>query len=157
MRRTDKEIKESGSIDRIIAQAQVCRLGLARENTPYIVPVSFGYDGKYIYFHSALEGMKIDFLLANPKVCFELEHEVNVVPNDTSPCNWTFSFYSIIGFGTVEEISDIETKTDGLNQIMKHYSGREWDFNEQQLKKIRVWRIAVEQITGKQSKDKSMT
>ena len=58
MRRTDKEITDQDLISRVIQNAQVCRLGLARDNIPYILPVSFGYDGKAIYFHTAKEGRK---------------------------------------------------------------------------------------------------
>ena len=32
--------------------AQICRLGLCKDNRPYIVPVNFGYDGEHIYFHT---------------------------------------------------------------------------------------------------------
>jgi nitroimidazol reductase NimA-like FMN-containing flavoprotein (pyridoxamine 5'-phosphate oxidase superfamily) len=50
MRRKDREIQSRDVIDEIIAQAEVCRLGLSRDNRPYIVPVSFGYDGRCLYF-----------------------------------------------------------------------------------------------------------
>jgi hypothetical protein len=40
MIRKDKEIMDRKLISRIIKNCQVCRLGLAKDNTPYIVPVS---------------------------------------------------------------------------------------------------------------------
>jgi uncharacterized protein len=154
MRRKDKEIQDQDLVGQIIAKAQVCRLGLCRDGMPYIVPLSFGYDGQFIYFHTAREGMKLDFIAANNQVCFELEHDVKVVPNDNTACKWSFSFYSVIGFGKVEEITASHLKPYALNQIMKKYSNREWDFDEQLLEKIRLWRLAIEQITAKGSKDK---
>jgi uncharacterized protein len=154
MRRNDKEILDKNIIAQIIHQAQVCRLGLCRDGQPYIVPLSFGYDGQSIYFHTALEGRKIDFMTANPRVCFELEHDVKVLPHDTVACQWTFSFYSIIGFGTVTEITASPLKAAALNQIMQKYSGRAWEFNDQQLAKTRLWRLAIDQISCKASKDK---
>jgi uncharacterized protein len=154
MRRKDKEIQDNDLIDQIISKAQVCRLGLCKDNRPYIVPVSFGYDGGSIYFHTAGEGMKLEFIASNNQVCFELEHDVKVVPND-SACNWSFSFYSVIGFGTVEEITDSSHKMHALGQIMKHYAANsEWEFNGPLFDKIRVWRISIEAMTGKRSKDK---
>ncbi len=154
MRRTDKEIKDDLLIERIMSEAQVLRLGLCRDNRPYVVPLSFGYDGGFIYFHTAVEGRKLDYIAANNRVCFELEHEVKVSPKDDAACGWSFSFYSVVGFGTVEEITDPPGKTRALNHVMKHYSGREWDFNEESLEKTRLWKISVEQMTGKRSKDK---
>jgi uncharacterized protein len=157
MRRSDKEITSEQLIGQIMAQAQVCRLGLCKDKTPYIVPLSFGYDGTCLYFHSAPEGMKIDFMTANDRVCFELEHEVKLVPHDSNPCQWSFSFFSVIGFGRIEEVTDSERRVYALNQIMRHYSGREWAFSEPSLDKIRLWCVVIEQITGKQSKDKTTT
>jgi nitroimidazol reductase NimA-like FMN-containing flavoprotein (pyridoxamine 5'-phosphate oxidase superfamily) len=157
MRRTDKEIADPTLISLIIDQAQICRLGLAKDNIPYVLPVSFGYDGKAIYFHTAKEGRKIDFMTANARVCFEFEHGVQLVRNDSNPCKWTFSFQSVIGYGTVQELTEPSEKRDGLNQMMKHYSGRGWPFTREDLEAIRVWRIGIESLTGKQSKDKMVS
>jgi nitroimidazol reductase NimA-like FMN-containing flavoprotein (pyridoxamine 5'-phosphate oxidase superfamily) len=154
MRRKDKEIQSKDLIEQVIVKAQVCRLGLCQDNMPYIVPVSFGYDGVSIYFHTATEGMKLDYIAANKKICFELEHDVRVIPDQNEACKWSFSFYSVIGFGRVEEIVDPQRKVYAFNQIMQHYSDREWNFNENLVEKVRLWRISIEQISGKQSKDK---
>jgi uncharacterized protein len=156
MRRKEKEIQDRNQIDQIIAQAQVCRLGLSSANRPYIVPVSFGYDGQMIYFHTASEGMKIDYIASNPQVCFEFEHDVRVVASEHSACKWTVSFYSVIGFGTVVEFTDPEQKRHALNQIVEHYSGHgDWEFNPQALDSTRIWGVTVESISGKQSNDKA--
>lgn len=157
MRRTDKEITERVLMSQIINNAQVCRLGLAMGNTPYVLPVSFGFDGNAIYFHTAQEGRKIMFLAANSQVCFEFEHGVEVVRHDTNPCQWTFSFQSVIGYGTVVELTTTTEKVEGLNHIMRHYSGRAWPISAEDVQNTRVWRIAIESLTGKQSKDKAET
>lgn len=157
MRRADKEITERVLISQIINDAQVCRLGLAMGNTPYIVPVSFGFDGHAIYFHTAKEGRKIVFLAANSRVCFEFEHGVEVIRHDSNPCKWTFSFQSVIGYGTVLELMNAAEKVEGLNHIMRHYSGRAWPIRATDIEDTRVWRIAIESLTGKQSKDKTDT
>ncbi len=154
MRHKKREIQDTALIEEIIAKAEVCRLGLCKDDMPYIVPVSFGYDGSFIYFHTAAEGMKIDYIAANNQVCFELEHDVRVIPDDNAACKWSMSFYSVIGFGTVEEITESHIKIYALGQIMRHYSKQEWDFDEQIVEKTRLWRIEIERIAGKQSKDK---
>ena len=155
MRRKDKEILQPELVWQIIDAAQVCRLGLCKDNIPYIVPVSFGYDGTALYFHTAVDGRKIEFITANNQVCFEIEHEVVVVPNAERACGWSFSFSSIIGYGTVEELIEDSDRTRGLQLVMHHYSGRgDWEFQGQHLQNVRVWRIRIEQLSGKQSKDK---
>jgi len=49
-------------IDEIIDKADVLHLAMADGNVPYVVPLSFGYDGCNIYFHCAKEGLKLDFI-----------------------------------------------------------------------------------------------
>jgi nitroimidazol reductase NimA-like FMN-containing flavoprotein (pyridoxamine 5'-phosphate oxidase superfamily) len=154
MRRADKQIQDPALITEVIAKAQVCRLGLCMDGQPYVVPLSFGYDGTCIYFHTAGEGMKLDYLAANSRVCFELEHDVRILPSQSDACAWAFSFYSVIGFGTAEEILDPGAKRDALNWIMRQYSGTAWDLRDQAVAPVRVWRIRIEQMTGKRSKDK---
>jgi len=151
MRRRDKEICTREEIDAVIRAADVCRLALARGNEPYLVPVSFGYDGKALYIHTAAKGRKIDFIEANNRVCFELEADVALVGNEGEACEWTFSFQSVIGYGTVRELTRPEEKKHALNRIMRHYSGREWEIPENRAATTRVWRIDIESVTGKRS------
>lgn len=153
MRRKDKEIMSIDKISQIIKKCQVCRLGMSQDDMPYIVPVSFGYDGKTLYFHTALEGKKIDILTVNQNVCFEFEAGVQVIANETTACSWSFSFQSVIGFGKVEELSSPEDKSKGLTHIMAHYSEQEWGLNKLPLTSLRVWAIHIEKMTGKQSPD----
>ncbi len=154
MRQHKREIQDKALIEEIMAKADVCRLGLCKDGIPYIVPLSFGYDDSFLYLHTAAEGMKIDYMTANSRVCFELEHDVRVIPDDNAGCKWSMSFYSVIGFGSVEEITDYPLKVDALNHIMKHYSNREWTFDDRIVEKTRLWRIAIESLTAKQSKDR---
>jgi len=157
MRRRDKEITDRELISKIIRDSKVCRLGLAKNNDPYVVPVSFGYDGTSIIFHTASEGKKIDYINANNSVCFEFEDEVQVVPDEISPCKWTFSFQSVIGYGKINELVEANEKINWLNLIMKQYSDKEWPIDPKKLKSVRVWKITINRIAGKQSKDKNTT
>ena len=152
MRRKDREIQDRTEIDQIIDAALVCRLGLCKDGLPYVVPISFGYDGQNIYFHGAGEGTKIDYMKANPHVCVEFEGDVRLTADEHNACGWSVSYRSVIGHGTVTEISSPDAKLAALNQIMKHYSGREsWAFDSGQLARTRTWSIAIEDITGKHS------
>lgn len=157
MRRVDKEIRDPEIISQIISQSQVCRLGLAKDNVPYIVPVSFGYDGTALYIHTARTGRKIEFIEANPHVCFECEQGVALKPHDRDPCHWTFSFQSVIGYGVIRELTDPVEATAALQLIMGQYSERQWSFTEESIAPLRVWKIMIESVTGKQSKDKAVS
>ena len=103
MRRLDKEIEIRSEIDKIIHGCQICHLGFAMDGEPYVVPVSFGYDGVALYFHTAREGRKIDFISSNPRVCLQFERDVNLERSEADACEFTFSFESVIGYGDVVE------------------------------------------------------
>ena len=62
MRRSEQEITNRAEIEEIISKAQVCRIALSENDTPYIIPVCFGCEGDALYFHSAKMGRKLDIL-----------------------------------------------------------------------------------------------
>jgi nitroimidazol reductase NimA-like FMN-containing flavoprotein (pyridoxamine 5'-phosphate oxidase superfamily) len=151
MRRADKNIRSKDEINEIIRGSQVCRIAMATNNMPYMVPVSFGYDGESIYIHTAREGKKLDIFIENNNVCFEFERNVNLYKDPENACEWSFSFESVIGFGNIFELESPEDIINGLNQIMSQYSGKEWNFREEKLNNVRVWRIKINSVTGKRS------
>jgi uncharacterized protein len=153
LKRKDKEITDRQLMDRIIAGCQVMRLGLAKDNVPYIVPLSFGYDGSALYFHTAKAGHKLDIIADNPAVCFEFEQGVTLKPHPSDPCDWTFSYQCVMGNGVVSELVDFEEKNAGLLQVMRQYAPGEWSFTRPSVDAIRVWKVEIESMTGKQSKD----
>jgi len=157
VRRQDKAISSREEIDRIIRSALVCRIAFADGDEPYMVPLSFGYDGDAVYIHTAKTGRKLDFIDANNRVCFELEANVSLQTDEGDACKWTFAFESVIGYGTITELTTPEEKSHGLNQIMLHYSGREWNIDASATATTRVWRIDIESVTGKRSMEKPAT
>jgi len=151
MRRSDREIESREEMDKIIRGSHVCRIALAMDNMPYIVPVSFGYDGESIFIHTAKEGKKINIIKYNNNLCFEFERNVKLFSDPDNACKWTFSYESVIGFGKIYELELLEQRENGLNKIMSQYSGKEWVFGEDKLKNIRVWKIEIKSIAGKRS------
>lgn len=153
MRRKDKLVTDKKILHEVIHKAQVCRLGLADGATPYIVPLSFGFDGTYIYIHSATEGRKVDILRKNKRVCVEFEQDV-VLLKGKKACNYSFRYLTVICDGIAEPVDDVDEKRSALNQLVKHYNS-EWtsySFTEQELASVLVFKITVEEMTGKVSK-----
>jgi len=118
LRRADKEIADRGEIDKILRKATVCRLGLVDNAIPYVVPLSFGYEGNTLYFHSAREGKKVGLLKRNAAVCFEFDVDVEPVRSETS-CGWTMRYRSVIGSGTASFVEDPGAKSAALETIMR--------------------------------------
>lgn len=151
MRRHDKQIAERTEINELIHGAEVCHLGLIVDGEPYVVPISFGYDGAALYFHTAPIGRKIAGLEADARICFQLERQVELLTDPRDPCRFSFAFESVIGWGRVAELHDPAAKQAGLNRIMRHYSGREWRLPAPAVAGTRVWRLEIDELTGKRS------
>lgn len=155
MRRKDKEITDIADIEAILNTAQVCRIGISGPQHPYIVPVIFGYYDKHLFVHSANQGLKLVLLRKNPKICFEIDMEVEIV-KDERACNFGTTYKSIIGFGTALFVEDTADKIEGLNRIMEKYStGKKFHYDQSKIDKIVVLKIRIESMTGKTSGKKS--
>jgi nitroimidazol reductase NimA-like FMN-containing flavoprotein (pyridoxamine 5'-phosphate oxidase superfamily) len=85
-------------INNILSSQVVGRLACTDGKQPYIVPVTFCYDGKYIYGQSN-EGTKLKILRKNPNVCFEID-----IMTDMR------SWQSVIVFGKFEELKNKEAE-----------------------------------------------
>ena len=150
MRRKEKEITEASAIEAIITKSLVCRLALSDDNSPYIVPLCFGYRDRVLYFHGSLEGKKIDIIKKNQKVCFEFDINTEIVKAEDA-CHWSMKYQSVIGFGKAVLLEDLDEKRKAFNIIMSQYSDRTFQFNDTTLKGMVVIKVEIESMTGKQS------
>lgn len=148
MRRGDKEITDRAEIEKIIAEAPVCRIGLCDGETPYIVPMSFGYRDGCLYLHSAGEGRKIDLIRKNNRVCFEVETGVEAAPG-VSPCKWSMKYRSAVGYGRAAILDDPRKKREALEIIFRHYSDAAFDLPENAVQNLVLIKIPVDSLSGK--------
>ncbi|MCG8684163.1 MAG: pyridoxamine 5'-phosphate oxidase family protein, partial [Desulfobacterales bacterium] len=98
MRRKDQEITEISAIEAVIEKSSVCRLGMVDGDSPYVVPLCFGYRDRTIYVHGFPRGKKIDVLKKNPNVCVAFDINTGVVPA-ADACEWNMKYQSVIGLG----------------------------------------------------------
>ncbi len=151
MRLKEREISCSDELEGILRLGTVCRLGLCRDNVPYVVPMCYGYSDGCLYFHSAREGLKLDFIRSNRLACFEIETDVSVEPAQEAS-RWGMNYRSVIGYGNLEEVSGATDKLDAMNVLMKHYSGADdWDIPEQKIENVLILKLRITEITGKRS------
>ncbi|MCL3780417.1 pyridoxamine 5'-phosphate oxidase family protein [Prolixibacteraceae bacterium JC049] len=150
MRRKEKEITQKEELIEILEKANVCRIGLMDEEYPYVVPVNYGYKDNALYFHSAVEGRKMDLIRKNNKVGFEIDVDTELMKHDIS-CKWSIRFRSIIGTGTIEILDDLEDKRMGLDVLMNHHGKMENKFPDGVLKKTAVLKLCIKEMSGKKS------
>ena len=152
MRRKEKKITELKEIEAVIQKASVCRLGMAVDGMPYVVPVNFGYENNSIYVHCARDGRKLDMLRKNNLVCFEIDDNGTLTPKAGDPCNWGTSYKSIIGYGNAEFLEDEQEKKEGLDIIMRHYSDEEtFTYKKNSVAAVVIIKITITSLSGKES------
>ena len=155
MRRKEKEITDINEKLNVIKTCKVCRIGLSENNNPYIIPLNYGYtfdnDVLTLFFHSALEGKKLDIIKNNNNACFEIDFDTKLIEAEKA-CDYGYAFKSIIGFGKIMILENLEEKASGLNKIMKHQTEKEtvYDFSPSELKRVCVYKMIVKLFTGKQ-------
>lgn len=150
MRRKEKQITDPARIDAFIKSARVCRLGLSDNGQPYVVPLHFGYEPPFLYFHSADQGRKLSILAVNPKVCFEFD-ELEKINKSATACEWGSAFTSIIGEGEARLLDTPEEKLKGLTCIMAQYSSRQFEFDPETLARTAVIEVEILKMTAKRS------
>jgi nitroimidazol reductase NimA-like FMN-containing flavoprotein (pyridoxamine 5'-phosphate oxidase superfamily) len=122
----------------VLRERSLGRLGCIAAGWPYVVPVNYFFDGKDIYIHT-LPGKKIDALRANPRVCLQVDEIEN-----------SYNWRSVIAYGTVEEVSNEETRENVLTKLysrLPHMTPVESKLVEGTKGTI-VFRIKVEDVTG---------
>ena len=84
----------------------------------------------------------------NDRVCVEFDVDVEMAP-DELPCKFSFRYRSVIAFGRAVEVADPAEKLEGLNLVMRHYTGRDWEFPDDKVARVAVVRVDIESMTGK--------
>jgi nitroimidazol reductase NimA-like FMN-containing flavoprotein (pyridoxamine 5'-phosphate oxidase superfamily) len=143
----------SGEIESLLRDCVLGRIGCTNGVLIYVVPISYAYDGQYIYCHTH-EGLKIDILRQHPAVCFEVERV-------QSMANWQ----SVIAHGVFEELTEPAARLDALQKL---YDRRlpaltsettrltgEWPFGRESVGEVEgiTFRIRMESKTSRFESD----
>lgn len=136
-------------IRNLLSSQSVGRLACTDGEQPYIVPVTYVYDGTYI-FGQTNEGMKLKMLRKNPKVCFEVDSMIDMR-------NWQ----SVIILGKFEELKNMKAKEareilfEHVYELMTsssiHTFGHEINGDVDNRTRIKncMYRIIMKKITGR--------
>ena len=147
MRRTDRQLSTEDAIS-ILRDAEFGVLStISKNGVPYGVPLSYCLIEKYIYFHSATEGHKINNITENSKVSFCAVKNTRVLPE-----KFGTKYESVIVSGMASEVFS-EEKQLALEGLLSKYSS---EYFQEGLKYIqnlndrtRVFKISMDTISGK--------
>lgn len=150
MRKAEREVKSTEELAEILSRCDTIRLGICDGGTPYVVPVSFGYevlDGKIaVYIHGAKEGRRAGLLSGRPRVCVEADLCHGFPQNGRGGI--TCDYESVIGWGTVELLDGAEAEK-GIRLLMEHCGVAGEGCPDGTMPVTRVNRIVLDEATGK--------
>lgn len=148
----ESRVTDPAEIIRILDTAKVLHLGLSVNDEPYVVPMNYGYtmeDGKLtLYLHSAVKGKKLDMILANSKVFFEIDCDRMPFEGRVA-CQYGMVYSSIMGKGTATLVENPKAKMQAMSILMKTQTGKDFTFNERLVSIVTVIRIDIQEYTAK--------
>ena len=150
MRRNDRAVTDPAEIVDIMSRCEVLHLAIAAQPAPYLLPVNFGMepDGLTVYVHGAMEGTKYDLLAKNDQVGFEMECTSGLVLDEASH-SCTMNYESVMGWGTVSEVTDLDGKLHALDCIMRQYHSEDFYYDPAVAERTRILCLKIQERTGK--------
>lgn len=150
MRRKDRAVTSPSEIVEIMSRCEVLHLAIAAQPAPYLLPVNFGMepDGMTLYVHGAMEGTKYDLLAKNDQVGFEMECTSGLVLDEASH-SCTMNYESVMGWGTVSEVTDLDGKQHALDCIMRQYHSEDFYYDPAVAERTRILCLKIQERTGK--------
>jgi len=150
MRRIRQQLDEAQCID-ILKQATSGVLAVIGDGGyPYTVPLSHVYADGHLYFHSALQGHKVDAIRACPKCSYCV-----IAQDEVHPETFTTYFKSIIAFGQIHIIEDDAERMAALRSLGHRHAphdeaGLQREINKD-FSRVLMLRLDIEHMTGKQA------
>lgn len=139
-------------VNEIINRCEVCTIGMLDEDKgPYVLPFNFGYKDGRLYIHSGPEGKKIALWKSDNRVCvsFSTDYKLNI-RHENVACSYSMRYKSVLVYGNVFQINELDEKTRALNIIMEKYSGRDdFTYNMPALINVSVFEIAISKIESR--------
>ncbi|WP_405357659.1 pyridoxamine 5'-phosphate oxidase family protein [Ruminococcus sp.] len=147
MRRFKQQLNNEECESILRAQKRGVLAVLGDGGYPYAVPLNFVYDNGCIYFHSAVEGHKLDAIRSCDKGSFNVLGEPQKADD-----GWSYFFDSVTAFGRLREVTDTVEKTDHLRQLGNKYFP-DTAMTESDIQKnggrCAVIELKIEHMTGK--------
>ena len=129
--RPDREITLQREIDELLKNNKYVVISMCRENEPYIVTLSYGYDPstRSLYMHCNSNGLKTDFIKVNPNVCATIIEDGGYMIDDC-----TQKYIYLVFCGKIHILEHLEEKKYGMNILLNHLENNPDFIKEKMLK-----------------------
>jgi nitroimidazol reductase NimA-like FMN-containing flavoprotein (pyridoxamine 5'-phosphate oxidase superfamily) len=149
-----KEFIESRvEMEQILREQVTGFLGLSASGELYVVPLNYAYIDGRISFHCALTGKKLDYIRANPDVCFTVARQSGQVRRHAQgdPCHVDSD--SVICYGKARIIEDVQERQAVLNEFNRSFNPDAEDITLESAAKCGAVVIDITEMTGRQERE----
>ena len=150
--RPNREITIDSEINDILQKGKFLVISMCKNNEPYIVSLSYGFDAKKnsLYVHCSPKGLKIDFFKSNSRICATIIEDGGYVADECG-----HNYRTVVFWGDIHFVTDLEEKKHGMGILLNHLENNGPVIQEKLLKsdgyysKMEVLRIDIKQIHAK--------
>lgn len=148
-------MKENAEIEKVLQEMSYGYLGMANNDKPYVVPMSYAYQENRIYLHAALKGLKLDYIQNNHQVCFTVAEQQQLICSH-DPCEFSVRYRSVVASGKARLLEEPAEKIAALQIIAAKYSAdfTSLDIDTRKANSVAVIVIDIEELTGKCNVDR---
>lgn len=159
IRRQDRAVTDEAWIRAFLHRAAVGTLATVFEERPFLNTNLFAYDeaAHAIYMHTARTGRTPTNIQAGGPICFTSSEMGRLLPAKEA-LEFSVEYASVVVFGTAVLIDDPAEAEHGLQLLLDKYAphlkpGQDYrPIMPDELKRTAVFRINIEQWSGKQKK-----
>jgi len=158
MFRQDLLISDINKLKRILKNGKYITLALCKDNEPYVVTLSYGYDEHHnsLYMHCAARGLKLEFIESNPLVCGTVIDDQGYLDGQ---CDHAYN--SLVVRGKLTRLTDVVKTKEALKTLISHLENapaerlaRINNMNPDSIAKLTVFELPIESLEGRHSRKK---
>lgn len=120
IRRSGKAVTDKAVVTNLLQTAHVGYLGLADQGNPYVVPMNFVWHQEMVYLHGAEAGKKAALIGQSAKAVFTVAKDYGIIA-DPVPAHVGTAYLSVMVFGQIEVVVDLEEATSALDVMLNKY------------------------------------
>lgn len=154
MHLVDRQITNPAEIDAVIGVGRFATIAMARDNEPYAVTLSYGYDreNRRLYFHSARQGLKLEFIAKNPRVCAAI-----VIDRGYLDGQCAHAFSSVVLRGDLVLVDDRDERRQGMRTMCRQLESNPYEAyarnrldDDETYERMAVLRLQIHEVSAKQ-------
>ena len=152
MQKADREVTDTNWMENLLRMGKFVTISMCMDNEPYVVTLSYGYEDGRMYIHTAKEGLKLDIIKGNPRVCGTVVEDMGYVHGECS-----HRYRSVVFWGKIEIVEDIKERMHGMEVLLEHLEDDPAMLRNRFLKsrdaydRINVLKLDIGTMKGKES------